>query len=559
MLNPSPIKPSPSLTSEEGFGVGGADGLVQLKDLPQLAPQAAGVPAPATAAAAAASPTDLAALAAAADVVSAADTNIDIDIDEPPPLAEAPPMPKLPGKILQLDPISQYRMAQLMASAALAASGHLHVRPQFLERRQPQPQLLPPNNSVPMAFYHHNHHLAAAPAPVPVPLPFSQHPIVQHGSEIWAEMKAQQQKLQEEHERRQRNAAADAMLSDAALGGSEFEMPPLPGQELPPLPGQELPPLPGMEMPPLPGMKMPPLPGMKMGAGQLIRPGQAPLVYHPAASLDQYLGRAPGSSFGGAGLDAVVAAGVGSVGSMVAAGVGGIANGIGGIGAAAAPSAPAGQPKKRGRGRPKGSKNRPKPPGWVKPSLRKKGAKAAAAVKAAKAAITKPSIAKPPATVAKATIPNPVTGGRRCQLQFTATGEEVPFTSKKDGRVALTTNTPREVEAINPVTNLRVHLFNSCSDAARITGINRTKMSRTCRKGGGPLDSSTHGTLLYRYTEAISTLGSDSEDDDMSVGEDEDTAALAAAAAVAAAVANCDATAYAASLQDLKKATGSVE
>ena len=47
---------------------------------------------------------------------------------------------------------------------------------------------------------------------------------------------------------------------------------------------------------------------------------------------------------------------------MVAAGVGGIANGIGGIGAAAAPSAPAGQPKKRGRGRPKGSKNKPKPP-----------------------------------------------------------------------------------------------------------------------------------------------------------------------------------------------------
>ena len=141
------------------------------------------------------------------------------------------------------------------------------------------------------------------------------------------------------------------------------------------------------------------------------------------------------------------------------------------------------------------------------------------------------------------------------QLQFTATGEEVPFTSKKDGRVALTTNTPREVEAINPVTNLRVHLFNSCSDAARITGINRTKMSRTCRKGGANLESNTHGTLLYRYTEAISAGAdpdSDSEDDDMGVGEDEDAAALAAAAVAAACNAG-DAMAYAASLQEQKK------
>ena len=147
------------------------------------------------------------------------------------------------------------------------------------------------------------------------------------------------------------------------------------------------------------------------------------------------------------------------------------------------------------------------------------------------------------------------------QLQFTATGEEVPFTSKKDGRVALTTNTPREVEAINPVTNLRVHLFNSCSDAARITGINRTKMSRTCRKGGANLESNTHGTLLYRYSASVEAAvagcdsGSDSEDDDMGFGEDDDTAAIAAAA-VAAAVAAGDATAYAASLQDLKKLPG---
>ena len=105
-------------------------------------------------------------------------------------------------------------------------------------------------------------------------------------------------------------------------------------------------------------------------------------------------------------------------------------------------------------------------------------------------------------------------------------------------------------------------IFNSCSDAARITGINRTKMSRTCRKGGAVLDSKTHGKLLYRYTEAAGAgagadPGSDSEDDDMGVGEDDDTAALAAAA-VAAAVAAGDATSYAAALAAQKKASFSV-
>ena len=183
---------------------------------------------------------------------------------------------------------------------------------------------------------------------------------------------------------------------------------------------------------------------------------------------------------------------------------------------------------------------------------------------------------------------------RRCQLQFTASGEEVPFTSKKDGRVALTTNTPREVEAINPVTNLRVHLFNSCTDAARITGINRTKMSRTCRKGGEKLDSTTHGTLLFRYSASVeaAVAGGDSDsdsevriyyaasislffdkniisltptvssfiflllpqDDDMGFGEDEDddTATLAVAVALAAG----DAIGYAEALAVQKKLPG---
>lgn len=65
----------------------------------------------------------------------------------------------------------------------------------------------------------------------------------------------------------------------------------------------------------------------------------------------------------------------------------------------------------------------------------------------------------------------------------------------------LTTNTPREVEAVDPKTNVRIHLFDSCSDAARITGINRSKMSRACLEGGGILESNSHGALLYQYTE----------------------------------------------------------
>jgi hypothetical protein len=45
--------------------------------------------------------------------------------------------------------------------------------------------------------------------------------------------------------------------------------------------------------------------------------------------------------------------------------------------------------------------------------------------------------------------------------------------------VPLTTNKPREVEMINPETGLRERLFESCSAAARLTNINRTKMSRS--------------------------------------------------------------------------------
>ncbi len=53
------------------------------------------------------------------------------------------------------------------------------------------------------------------------------------------------------------------------------------------------------------------------------------------------------------------------------------------------------------------------------------------------------------------------------------------FVSKRDGRVRLTTNLPRAVEACDPETYTTVHLYASCSEAAREMGINRTRMSRS--------------------------------------------------------------------------------
>ena len=53
------------------------------------------------------------------------------------------------------------------------------------------------------------------------------------------------------------------------------------------------------------------------------------------------------------------------------------------------------------------------------------------------------------------------------------------FVSKRDGRVRLTTNLPRAVEALDPATLTRIHSYASCSEAAREMGINRTRMSRS--------------------------------------------------------------------------------
>jgi len=70
------------------------------------------------------------------------------------------------------------------------------------------------------------------------------------------------------------------------------------------------------------------------------------------------------------------------------------------------------------------------------------------------------------------------------------------FGSKRDGQVRLTTNVPREVEALDPTTSRRIRLFTSCSEAARSMNINRTRMSRKCRGGGGHI-----GDYFYKYAE----------------------------------------------------------
>jgi len=60
-----------------------------------------------------------------------------------------------------------------------------------------------------------------------------------------------------------------------------------------------------------------------------------------------------------------------------------------------------------------------------------------------------------------------------------------------------TTNLPRAVEVINSSGN-HARVFSSCSDAAREMNINRTRLSRVCRKGGGFIDEYT-----YKYVDMV--------------------------------------------------------
>ncbi|KAL3791453.1 hypothetical protein HJC23_011509 [Cyclotella cryptica] len=80
--------------------------------------------------------------------------------------------------------------------------------------------------------------------------------------------------------------------------------------------------------------------------------------------------------------------------------------------------------------------------------------------------------------------------------------EKQHFTNHMN-KTPLTTNVARKVEALDPVTFEKRYLFESCSEAARRMNINRTKMSRTCRSGGGELGANP--SLVYRYAE-FSTL-----------------------------------------------------
>eukprot|EP00588_Corethron_pennatum_P009057 CAMPEP_0194267798 /NCGR_PEP_ID=MMETSP0169-20130528/2237_1 /TAXON_ID=218684 /ORGANISM="Corethron pennatum, Strain L29A3" /LENGTH=198 /DNA_ID=CAMNT_0039008773 /DNA_START=652 /DNA_END=1248 /DNA_ORIENTATION=+ len=60
-----------------------------------------------------------------------------------------------------------------------------------------------------------------------------------------------------------------------------------------------------------------------------------------------------------------------------------------------------------------------------------------------------------------------------------------------------TTNLPRAVEVIDS-SGKHIRVFSSCSDAAREMNINRTRLSRVCRKGGGFIDEYT-----YKYVDMV--------------------------------------------------------
>lgn len=100
---------------------------------------------------------------------------------------------------------------------------------------------------------------------------------------------------------------------------------------------------------------------------------------------------------------------------------------------------------------------------------------------------------------------NSCRSSRQPQKRFSVTNEVSGgdlFVSKRDGRVRLTTNLPRKVEAIDPVSGERAYVYASCSEASREMGVNRTRMSRTCRGGGGQI-----GNLIYQYVEMSCDTG----------------------------------------------------
>ena len=75
---------------------------------------------------------------------------------------------------------------------------------------------------------------------------------------------------------------------------------------------------------------------------------------------------------------------------------------------------------------------------------------------------------------------------RKAQQRFSNSldGKQT-FGPKKTGEVKLTTNTSRQVEVRNPRDGKTVHVYKSCSECARSLHVNRSKLSRCCRSGGG--------------------------------------------------------------------------
>ena len=63
--------------------------------------------------------------------------------------------------------------------------------------------------------------------------------------------------------------------------------------------------------------------------------------------------------------------------------------------------------------------------------------------------------------------------------------ENQSFGIKTTGEAKSTTNTPREIEVRNPVDGKTIHTYRSCSECARSLNVNRSKLSRVCRSGGG--------------------------------------------------------------------------
>jgi len=80
---------------------------------------------------------------------------------------------------------------------------------------------------------------------------------------------------------------------------------------------------------------------------------------------------------------------------------------------------------------------------------------------------------------------------RKAQQRFsidipgTSTGKQTFGTKKKTGEMKLTTNTSRKVEVRNPSDGRTIHVYKSCSECARSLHVNRSKLSRCCRSGGG--------------------------------------------------------------------------